>query len=249
MGLAISIAAEPVIHIGTFAITNSLLTTFYLVLAFIVLIIIFRSKSLEDIPAGRSLQNILEMLAEMLFGFYSSIVGETKARKYFAFLTTFFFFILFSNWSGLLPGVGSIGFKELKHGVEEFIPLFRAPTADLNTTIALAVLGVGFVQFQGFSALKLKYLKKFFNFSSPIFTFVGLLELMGEFTKIISFAFRLFGNIFAGEVLLAVIGFLIPFFASLPFLGLEIFVGVVQSLVFVMLLLVFTGGATTEAHH
>ncbi|NMC35721.1 F0F1 ATP synthase subunit A [Candidatus Beckwithbacteria bacterium] len=248
MGLAISIAAEPVLHIGNIAITNSLLSTFFVLLFFVSITFAFSSKTITSFPKGKSLQNILEIICETLLSFYASIVGDKKAKAFFPFLTTLFLFILISSWSGLLPGVGSVGIKEFHNGEEILVPFFRAPTADLNTTIALAILGVAFTQYQGLRHLSIHYLKKFFNFSNPMFTFVGLLELISEFVKIISFAFRLFGNIFAGEVLLAVMSFLLPIVAPLPFLGLEIFVGLIQSLVFVMLVLVFTGGAT-EAHH
>lgn len=130
----------------------------------------------------------------------------------------------------------------------KFIPLFRAGTADLNTTLALALISVGLTQFIGFKYLGLSYLTKFFNFKQgPIYTFVGILELVSEFAKILSFAFRLFGNVFAGEVLLAVIAFILPIIAPIPFLGLEIFVGFIQALVFAMLSLVFMGMAT-HAH-
>lgn len=129
------------------------------------------------------------------------------------------------------------------HG-KTFIPLFRAGTADLNTTIALAAISVFITQLLGFKYLKFGYLKKFFNFSSPIMFFVGILELILELAKIMSFAFRLFGNVFAGEVLLAVILFLVPVIAPMPFYGLEIFVGFIQALVFSMLSLVFFNMAT-----
>jgi len=248
MGLAISIAAEPVLHLGGFAITNSLLTTFLVMTLLFIIALAFRSKPIADVPLARSLQNILEMIIDGLHGFFASVVGEKKARKFFPYLTTLFVFILLSNWSGLIPGVGPIGIWEEHLGNKVLVPLFRAPTADLNTTIALALLSVFFIQFQGLSALSLGYLKKFLNFSNPIYTFVGFLEIISEFSKIISFAFRLFGNIFAGEVLLSVMAFLLPLVAPLPFLGLEIFVGLIQSLVFVMLTLVFTAGATS-AHH
>jgi F-type H+-transporting ATPase subunit a len=134
-----------------------------------------------------------------------------------------------------------------KHAESEFIPIFRAGTADLNTTIALALVSMVVVQGFGFKYLGLGYLKKFFNFKNPIFTFVGILELISEIAKIISFAFRLFGNIFAGEVLLVVIASLIPILVPIPFLGLEIFVGLVQALVFTMLSIVFMSMAT-HAH-
>ncbi|HEX7018140.1 MAG TPA: F0F1 ATP synthase subunit A, partial [Patescibacteria group bacterium] len=131
-----------------------------------------------------------------------------------------------------------------------FVPLLRAGTADLNTTLALALISVFMTQIIGFQYQQFGYFTKFFNFSSPIMFFVGILELVSEFAKIISFAFRLFGNIFAGEVLLAVISFLVPLLVPMPFYGLEVFVGFIQALVFAMLSLVFFNMATQghEAH-
>lgn len=127
-------------------------------------------------------------------------------------------------------------------------PLFRGATADLNMTLALALIAFFAIQYYGFKELGLSYLKKFINFKSPIDFFIGVLEIVSEFSKIISFAFRLFGNIFAGEVLLAVIAFLIPVLASFPFLLLEIFVGVIQALVFALLTSVFVQAATAKHH-
>ena len=123
-------------------------------------------------------------------------------------------------------------------------PVFRPGSADLNTTLALGIVSVLATQVFGLMALKLKYLKKFLNFSSPIDFFVGILEIISELAKIISFAFRLFGNIFAGEVLLVVITFLVPVVVPMPFYGLELFVGLIQALVFAMLSLVFFNMAT-----
>lgn len=126
----------------------------------------------------------------------------------------------------------------------KFIPFFRAGTADLNTTLALGLISVVVTQWVGIKYLKLSYFKKYIDLSNPIMFFVGLLEIISEFAKIISFAFRLFGNIFAGEVLLAVIGFLIPVIAPMPFYGLEVFVGFIQALVFSLLSIVFFNMAT-----
>lgn len=141
-----------------------------------------------------------------------------------------------------------------KHEAEAvFVPFFRPGTADLNSTIALGLISILATQFFGVSYLSLGYFKKFINFSNPIMFFVGILELVSDISKIISFAFRLFGNIFAGEVLLAVIIFLTSKFLwfvpiiPLPFYGLEVFVGFVQALVFAMLSLVFFNMAT-ESH-
>lgn len=125
-----------------------------------------------------------------------------------------------------------------------FVPFFRAGTADLNTTLALAVISVVATQALGIGALGASYFKKYLNFSSPIMFFVGILETILETAKIVSFAFRLFGNIFAGEVLLTVMMFLVPIIIPMPFYGLEIFVGLIQGLVFSMLTLVFFNLAT-----
>lgn len=128
-------------------------------------------------------------------------------------------------------------------------PLLRAATADLNMTIALGLISVVLIQYYGIMYVGLAgYIKKFLNFSSPIDFFTGILEIVSEFSKIISFAFRLFGNIFAGEVLIAVIAFLIPVLATFPFLLLEIFVGFIQALVFSMLTAVFLNMSTAKHH-
>jgi F-type H+-transporting ATPase subunit a len=157
-----------------------------------------------------------------------------------------------NNWLGLLPGVGTIGLHETHHGKEVFIPLLRAGNADLNTTLALAVIAVVAIQIFGILAIGFwKYAGKFINFKGPIDFFVGILELISELSRLVSFSFRLFGNVFAGEVLLIVIASLLPFIGPLPFYALEIFVGFIQALVFVMLALVFIKMAITdhaEAH-
>ncbi len=134
--------------------------------------------------------------------------------------------------------------EEKEAAAPTFVPYLRAGTADLNTTLALGLISIFLTQMFGFMYQKLGYLTKFFNFSNPIMFFVGLLELISEIAKIISFAFRLFGNIFAGEVLLAVIGSLAALVVPMPFYGLEIFVGFIQALVFAMLSVVFFNMAT-----
>jgi F-type H+-transporting ATPase subunit a len=125
-----------------------------------------------------------------------------------------------------------------------FVPYFRAGTADLNMTIALGLISIFMTQLFGVQFLGLSYFSKYINFSSPIMFFVGILEIISEFAKIISFAFRLFGNIFAGEVLLAVISYIGKVVVPMPFYGLELFVGMIQALVFAMLSLVFFNIAT-----
>lgn len=136
--------------------------------------------------------------------------------------------------------------NEAEHAETKFVPLLRAATADLNMTVGLAIFAVFAIQYFGFSILGFHYSTKFFNFSNPIMFILGILELMSEISKIISFAFRLFGNIFAGEVLLAVLAFLMPFVIPLPFLLMELFVGFIQALVFSMLTAVFLNVAVSH---
>ena len=131
-----------------------------------------------------------------------------------------------------------------EHHGPKAVPIFRPGTADLNTTAALAIISVLVTQVIGIKYLKLNYFKKFINTTSPLMFFVGILEIVSEFAKIISFLFRLFGNIFAGEVLLSVMAFLLPLVVPMPFYGLELFVGFIQALVFAMLSLVFFNMAT-----
>lgn len=132
---------------------------------------------------------------------------------------------------------------------KEFVPLFRGATADLNTTLALAIFAMVAIQYYGFKTAGMHYGKRFFNLGNPINFFLGILELVSELSKVVSFAFRLFGNIFAGEVLLAVMAFLMPFIVPLPFLTMELFVGFIQALVFSMLTAVFLSVAVSHGEH
>ena len=143
-------------------------------------------------------------------------------------------------------GTGETDAAAGEHGKTEFVPLFRAATADLNMTLALAIVSVIAMQYYGFLNLGGHYLGRFINFKDPIQFSVGLLELVSDISKVISFAFRLFGNIFAGEVLLAVIAFLMPFIVPLPFLFMELFVGLIQALVFSMLSTAFFAVAVSH---
>ena len=237
----ISLRAEDVFHIGSFPVTNTLLlsTIAFLIIAGVALL--FRKK-LALVPGG--FQNLVEFAVESLLGLMDSVLGErSKSERYIPIVGTVFVFILFSNWLGLMPGIGSIGLR----GHDEFTPLFRSPASDLNFTIALAVITVLAVNLLGVLAIGIRpHLSKFFNFKSPIEFFIGILELVSEFAKIISFAFRLFGNVFAGEVLLTIAAFLVPYVIPLPFLFLEIFVGFIQAFIFSMLALVFIAVAVAE---
>ncbi len=146
-----------------------------------------------------------------------------------------------------IPPVASEPPAEEKHEEKpEFVPLLRAATADLNMTLALALVAVIAMQYFGFRNLGGHYIGRFINFKDPILFSVGILEIISDISKVISFAFRLFGNIFAGEVLLAVIAFLMPFIVPLPFLMMELFVGLIQALVFSMLSTAFFSVAVSH---
>ncbi len=138
---------------------------------------------------------------------------------------------------------------EETHVKTRILPLFRAPTADLNLTIGLALVTMAFVEYYALKVLGLSYLGKFFNFKNPGVFILGILELVSEFSRVISFAFRLFGNVFAGEVLLTVMTFLVAFLVPAPFYGIEVFVGVIQAFVFAMLAAVFTKVALAHGEH
>lgn len=248
----ISIAAEQLFTIGIFSITNSLLIG--AVVSVILMVVLTRSIGrLQPVP-GR-VQNGVELIFESLINLIESVTHDKKqARQFFPLITTIFLFVLFSNWAGLLPGVGTVGLAHEYEGHATIIPFLRSTTADLNFTLALSLITVFVVQFTGIAALGVKkYGAKFFvsPFHKPygIGMFVGILELISEIGKTISFTFRLFGNVFAGEVLLTVMLHLVPYFLPLPFLVMEIFVGLIQALVFAMLTLVFLKMATTEAAH
>lgn len=239
--MIVSLAAERVAAFSFLNITNSMLATLIVDLLLVVLTLSLHFKGLKLVPG--SLQNVIEFVLDGFLDFCEGIAKE-RARVFFTLVFTFFLFIILSNWLGLLPGFNTILVKE---GSRSF-PLFRSPTADLNTTLALGLISVITIQFFGFKFLGLGYLKKYFNFHGPIDFFVGLLELILEAAKIISFGFRLFGNIFAGEVLLLVAGTLIPLFSTIPVLGIELFVGFIQALVFAVLSLVFLNMSAEESH-
>ena len=263
---AISLAAEliPVnLPIPGFehGIPNTLPTAIFTSLLLIIIAFSYSRAVKKEEKTGKQsgLLIALDAVYEGVFSFVETTVGNENAGLFFPMIGSFFFFILFSNWSGLLPGMGSIGVWGEHNGVEALIPLFRSPTADLSTTIGLAIITQITAQYYGFKFQGRKYLKKFFNFSAdpdsgalkPILSFsngfAGILELMGEFIKVLSFGFRLFGNVFAGEVLLMVISFLTAFLVVDVFMALELFVGAIQALIFSILSLIFYQMATQ--HH
>lgn len=228
----VALAAEKLFYIGPLPVTNSLLTTWLVTLILIGFAFIVTRK-VTPIPSP--LQNFAEFLVEKLRNMVESVAGE-KTKAFFPIIASFFFFIIVGNYLGLLPGVGTIGFHEGKN----FVPLFRSINSDINTTLALALVSVIATHYFAIKYLGIvEYLKKWFPLN-PIMLFVGVIELAGEFTKVVSLSFRLFGNIYAGESVLHTASHkLFAFIVPLPFLSLELIVGFVQALVFSMLTLAF----------
>lgn len=229
----ISLKAQELFNMGGFNVTNSALLT--LVASLVLLsFVFFISKRISIVPG--KLQSVLEMGTEYLLGLMESVLGSMqKAERYFPLVATIFLFIWVSNLLGIFPGVGSF----MYHSAGGEVPLFRSPASDLNFTLAFAVVSVLVTNILGMMAVGVfSHLGKYFNFANPIKAFIGVLELVSEGAKIISLSFRLFGNVFAGEVLLTIIFFLVPYFIPLPFLFLEIFVGLIQAFIFAMITLI-----------
>lgn len=236
----VSFAPETIFHIGSFLITNTILDTL-LVDLLIIGGVFYLSKKLTLIP-NNPLQNIMEYIIEAFYSLTESVAQHATA-KIFPYFMSFFLFILLINWSSLIPGVGTIGFFK-ENG--ELTPLLRGATSDLNMTLGLAL-----ISFVATHALSIKiigikdYLGRYFSLN-PINLYVGVLEIISEITKIVSLSFRLFGNIYAGEVVLGTVSSIFAFIAPLPFLMLEVIVGVVQALVFSMLTMVSMAILTTS---
>ncbi len=227
----VSFAAEPIFSIGFFKITNSFLDVL-LVDAILIGLTYTVRKKISLIPG--KLQALIETIFQEFYNITKSVAGE-NTEKIFPFFMTFFLFILIANWTGLIPGISVIGIKE--HG--EIIPFLRAATSDFNVTFGLALVSVIATHFLSVRTLGLtEYLSRYFSLN-PLNLYIGILELIGELTKIVSLSFRLFGNVFAGEVVLGTVSTIFALLFPLPFLMLEVVVGLVQALVFSMLTMAF----------
>jgi F-type H+-transporting ATPase subunit a len=256
--------AEPIFHIGSFTITNSLLMSWTTVFVLVVFFVAIGTR-IKKVPG--KLQNIFEILLDEALKLADSITGSRKkSERLMPIVLSLFLFILVNNWLGLLPGVGTVGFIEGEAGHQVFVPLLRGATADLNTTLAISLFAVILSHILGVISLGVwHHFNKFVNVNTlaqipkkimkepivlvlnPIKAFVGIVELIGEFAKVASLSFRLFGNIFAGEVLLASMMALFAYFLPLPFMFLEVIVGIVQAMVFSILTLAFMSMAM-ESH-
>ncbi|MES2060110.1 MAG: F0F1 ATP synthase subunit A [Patescibacteria group bacterium] len=241
----LSIKAEPIFNIGNFVVTNTLFTSWAVVLFIVIGSIIF-SKKIKKIP-GR-FQALIEFVLEKFMDFMEGFAGDRAlVRKFLPLVGTIFVYVLLSNWAGTLPGVETIGFHTLEDGKDVFVPLFRTVNSDINMTLVLALIIVISSHIVGLKSIGAKHhAGKFIvnPLKHPIGFFVGFLEIIGEFSRVISLTFRLFGNIFAGSVLMLIISFLAPFIVPIPFLGLELFVGFIQALVISVLAMMFVTSAT-----
>lgn len=252
-------AAETIFHIGGFSVTNTIINSWIAVVFFVVIAVLLNRKQTR-VPKG--LRNIAEGLVEFMLAEIQKVTGDAKrSRKFLPIVGTIFLFVLFSNWVGLLPGVGSIGVWETHEGVKELIPLFRSAASDLNLTLAIAVFAVLASHVIGLTSVGFSnHVSKFFNFrgiwqsvrKGPVAIVVaviefgvGLIEVVSELAKVVSLSLRLFGNVFAGEVLMTVMLGLFAYFLPIPFIFLEILVGVIQATVFSMLTLAYLTVATT----
>jgi len=236
-----------------------------------------RSEQTDMVPRG--VGNVMEAFFELLYNLTEGSAGTKWVRTIFPWFATIMFYVLLANLLKLIPGFESVGVlhhvsgeghaRELiggnwyalspEHGEYHLIPFFRGISVDLNFTAALALIAVVAIQVVGFRAQGFGYLSKFFNtrtmFKTPFFGamdfLVGLLELISELSKILSFAFRLFGNMFAGVVLVAIVAGLLGKISILPamIMMFELFVGVIQAFVFGMLTMVFMAQATQGHGH
>ena len=254
----VELPASTIFHLGPLPVTNTILTS-WITVAILVLIALFVTRRSKLIP-GR-LQGAVEAIIEWMYNFCKDVAGPENGRRFFPFVTTIFLFVLLNALLNLIPGFGSITFTN----AEGTFPLLRGANTDINTALGIALLAFIFIEFWGFKNNKFGYLKKFFNFSrglkgwgqlftgkfkssignimmGAIDTFVGFLEFFSELIRIVSFTFRLFGNMTGGEILILILFFLLGF-AGLGFIQLgyvfEMLVGVVQALIFSGLTLVF----------
>lgn len=261
----VTLYAEPIAHVGHFTITNSLFTTWIVVIVVLIISLAIKLKA-KLIPRG--FQNFFEFIIEGAMDLADQVTDDKKiTARVFPLAFTIFLFVLISNWMGILP-LGGFGLIEVGEHGKAFIPFIRSGTADINTTLALGLVAVIGSNVFGIISIGLwKMFNKYVNLkalgdmvvkikkeptlliSAPIMVFVGLLELVGEFAKIASLSFRLFGNVFAGEVLLMSMSALLAYILPLPFLGLELFVGAIQAFIFAVLTLVYFTIAAQDHDH
>jgi len=247
-GIHVALAPYIVGHVFGVPVTATLITAWVGMAILTVIAFIIRQR-LAVVPG--KLQSVAEVTIGGVFDYMADVLESREmARKYFPVVMTIFLFILTLNWFGLFPGVTSIGQYVSYDGGEKFIPYLYPAATDLNITLGFALVAFLTIQFSGIAAIgAFKYAGKFINFSSPLAFAVGLIELISEIVRLISFSFRLFGNIFAGKTLIVVIMFFTPYIVPVPIMAFEVFVGFIQAFVFAVLTLFFIKIATEEPAH
>jgi F-type H+-transporting ATPase subunit a len=248
--------AEEVFKIGDFAITNSMVML-WIVAAVIILVAQLATRKMALVPSG--LQNFVEWIVESLENLFAGILGQKLARRTFWFFGTCFILILFSNWFGLIPGVGTVGWELTGSGVDphdKFRPFFRGANADLNLTMAMALTFFALWFYWCFTEIGVKnffahifapkgeFKGAMLAVMIPLFLFVGVIEMFSIMVRPVALMFRLYGNIYAGENMLETMTLMnvpkwLTWLPPLPFYFLELLVGFVQALVFVLLTSVF----------
>ena len=245
--------AEEIGRVGNFPITNSMVVS-WLVALTLILFVQLATRNMKSVPSGA--QNLLEWLVEALYKFIEEIIGPTLTKQTFWFFATIFIFILSANWIGLIPGVGTIGWgHQTAHGFKIDHPLFRGANADVNMTLAMALVFFALWIYWSLKALgPLGVFKELFGpkgentgFMKWMMIFVffaaGCLEVVSILFRPVSLTFRLYGNIFAGENMLDAMATLVPglgWLLQIPFYFLELLMGLVQAVVFMLLTAVFT---------
>jgi F-type H+-transporting ATPase subunit a len=244
----VSLPAEPVFFIGGAAITNSIITSWLTIIVLGVLAYIATRKA-KLIP-GR-FQSAVEWVTDYIYIFCKEVAGEKNGRRFFPLIMTIFIYVATNAILAQLPFWGTLTIVNA-HG--DAVPLLRGANTDANLPAALALVSFIFVGYYGIKEHKLGFIKQYLNFGALrhgfkgiIDVFVGILELLSVFIRIVSFTFRLFGNMTAGEILILMVMFLVPWVATVPFYGLELLVGYIQALIFAGLTLVFLTLAV--AHH
>jgi F-type H+-transporting ATPase subunit a len=259
----VSLPAEAVFHIGGFGVTNTLISAWFSIVVLVLFLWLVMRKS-KLIP-GR-LQSSVEWILSWLLNLCETAAGEKNGRKFFPIIASIFLYVITNAWLSLLPFFNSFVVHATEQGRDLVFPIFRGANTDANVTLSIAIVSFIFVEYFGFKMLGLSYTRKFVNthqfthsvgqlfkgkvksafggiFLGVVNIFVGFIEFITELIRIVSFTFRLFGNMTAGEILLGIIIFLIPWFAVSIFYGLEVLIGFIQAFVFCGLTLAFVSFA------
>ncbi len=264
--------AEGMVNLSFFTITNTLFASWLTIIVLVVFFYFCTRKMSVNRPG--KLQVFAELVVESLLNFIKGAAGEQNARTLFPVVATIFLYVITNAYLALLPIFGTIGLKEGEHTI---VPILRAANTDINVPLSIAVVAFVFIEYLGIRKFGVfPYLNTFFNvdqlrdgikslFKGKIVPalsgiglgcinlFVGCLEVLSHLIRVISFTFRLFGNMTAGEILLLIVTFLVPLIATIPFYGLELLVGFIQALIFAGLTLVFGTIALTphseESHN